>query len=423
MTILGIDVPRITADTARELAVSQKVCIRPILRRVHDRATGAEQHVAIPCGSTREARCPSCAQKARVLRMQQCSEGWHRETEPETADLEDADTGQDGDEDQAEDLDQDQDREDGSARRVRSTRRRQDAPDLPRLPIEDRTVGRAFETPDGKTYRPSMFLTVTLPSYGTVVTGSGVPRHPASYDYRRAALDALHFPKLVDRLVQNLRRCAGYRVQYFAGVEPQKRLAPHLHAAIRGTIPRAILRQVVAATYHSAVVAAASTTPVYVDRLPGVGRHRLRRPGHRRDSADLAAGPRRARRRPGREAGARAAVRVAARHARHHRPLGRGRPGHPLPDEVPDQVHRGDRHRRRCHPDPAYLAHVDRLHAEVRWLPCSPGCANWLRYGIQPDQPGPGLQPGGAARKRTTGRTSASAAAASWSPGSGPARP
>ena len=89
--------------------------------------------------------------------------------------------------------------------------RRQDAPNLPRLPLEDRTVGRVYEAPDGKTYRPSMFLTVTLPSYGPVVPGVGVPRDPESYDYRRAALDALHFPKLVDRLVQNLRRCAGYK--------------------------------------------------------------------------------------------------------------------------------------------------------------------------------------------------------------------
>lgn len=42
----------------------------------------------------------------------------------------------------------------------------------------------------------------------------------------------------------------------------------------------------------------------------------------------------------------------------------------------------------------AYQAHIDRLHEQVRWLPCSPACANWLRYGIEPDQPGPGLTPG-----------------------------
>ena len=46
---------------------------------------------------------------------------------------------------------------------------------------------------------------------------------------------------------------------------------------------------------------------------------------------------------------------------------------------------------RRCQPR---AAHIDRLHDELRYLPCSPGCANWLRYGIQPDQPGPGMRPG-----------------------------
>ncbi len=53
---------------------------------------------------------------------------------------------------------------------MRSTRRRQDAPDLPRVPLEDRTVGRVFATPDGREYRPSMFLTLTLPSYGAVTS-------------------------------------------------------------------------------------------------------------------------------------------------------------------------------------------------------------------------------------------------------------
>ncbi len=43
---------------------------------------------------------------------------------------------------------------------------------------------------------------------------------------------------------------------------------------------------------------------------------------------------------------------------------------------------------------PAYEAHIDRLHAEVRWLPCSPECSNWIRYGIEPKNPGPGLVPG-----------------------------
>jgi hypothetical protein len=49
--------------------------------------------------------------------------------------------------------------------------------------------------------------------------------------------------------------------------------------------------------------------------------------------------------------------------------------------------------------DPAYEAHIDRLHEQVRWLPCTPRCANWLRYGIQPKAAGPGLIPGRCAGK------------------------
>jgi hypothetical protein len=234
-----------------------------------------------------------------------------------------------------------------------------------------------------------MFVTLTLPSYGRV-TREGVPADPASYDYRRAALDALHFPKLVDRFWQNLRRCAGYRVQYFATVEPQRRLAPHLHAAIRGAIPRRLLLHVVAASYVQ-VWWPAFDQPVYTDRLPvwdggdycdpdtgenlptwGQALDRLAddpdaepvhvvRFGRQIDMQGIIAP----------SADADRAVRYLTKYL----------------TKAIAEAHTDDA-------DPAYLAHVDRLHAELRFLPCTPGCANWLRYGIQPDQAGPGLQPG-----------------------------
>ncbi len=138
---------------------------------------------------------------------------------------------------------------DRPARRHRSTRRRQDAPDLPRRKVSPRTVGKTYTAPDGKTFRPSMFVTLTCPSYGRV-DHDGTPVDPAAYDYDRAARDALTFAALFDRFIQNLRRYLGYDVQYFAAVEPQRRLAPHVHVAIRGTIARAELRRVLAATYH-----------------------------------------------------------------------------------------------------------------------------------------------------------------------------
>ncbi len=45
-------------------------------------------------------------------------------------------------------------------------------------------------------------------------------------------------------------------------------------------------------------------------------------------------------------------------------------------------------------PSAAREAHIDRLHEQVRWLPCSPECWNWLAYGIQPKDAADGAAPG-----------------------------
>src|SRR5699024_3541312 len=44
--------------------------------------------------------------------------------------------------------------------------------------------------------------------------------------------------------------------------------------------------------------------------------------------------------------------------------------------------------------NPRLREHLDRLTEHTRWLPCSTECANWLRYGIQPDQAAPEMTPG-----------------------------
>ena len=397
----------IAPDVLHDLAVKHGVCVRPVLSRLTDTTTGQTTVVPIPCGSTQARKCPPCAERARRLRMQQCREGWHRDDEPPTDDTDELDD--DGDElDQADELDElpdelDSDAEgnhpdpgadteaDESGRRVRSTRRRQDVPDLPRLPMQNRTTGTTFRAPNGRTYRPSMFLTLTLPSYGRVHP-DGTPRDPDSYDYPRAALDALHFPKLVDRFWQNLRRCAGYEVQYFAAIEAQRRLAPHLHAAMRGTIPRRIVRQVRAATYHQ-VWWPAHDTPVhtivpprwrpevggYVDAESGAvlptwaealdaldpdaePAHVLRF-GDQDDLQGLLAGT----------PGADRAIGYLCKYL-----------SKDIASTYADED--GD--------SPARAAHIERLTEEVRWLPCAPTCANWLRFGVQPKNAEPGMVPG-----------------------------
>ena len=42
----------------------------------------------------------------------------------------------------------------------------------------------------------------------------------------------------------------------------------------------------------------------------------------------------------------------------------------------------------------AQADHADRLADALRYEPCSPTCANWLRYGVQPKNPRAGLRPG-----------------------------
>ena len=114
---------------------------------------------------------------------------------------------------------------------------------------------------------PRRGAALTCPSYGKI-GDDGTPVEPASYDYVSAARDALHFAKLFDRFIQNLRRFLGYDVQYFATVEPQKRLAPHAHIALRGTVSRADLRQVLAATYHQVWWPSTDTVRYEGDQLP-----------------------------------------------------------------------------------------------------------------------------------------------------------
>jgi hypothetical protein len=272
-------------DSIRKIAEASGGCMRPVQLRRTDGATGQSETIMVPCGATLASICPPCAERAKSLRISQCREGWHLEDEPDPdpaapdqtqahwltlraetqvrRDKAEAAGGDTGDLDEfIAELDAEITRagvrgkviSSGDSgrlrtRRVRSTRRRQDAPELPKRKIASQTLGRVFTAPDGNSYRPSMFLTLTCDSYGKV-RDDGTPADPSTYDYTRAARDALHFSALTDRFIQNLRRALGYNTQYFGAVEPQRRLAPHLHMAIRGAVPRAVIRQVIAATYH-----------------------------------------------------------------------------------------------------------------------------------------------------------------------------
>jgi hypothetical protein len=264
-------------DVLKALAEHHGVCVRPLAIRRVDRGTGQTEVIDVPCGARLASKCKPCAERNRRLRQQQIREGWHLTDEPlppaEAPDAEvralvslrctyafereqcerAAEWDQVADLDQAiEDLDDvlagmrirghlDKPAEKKTSRRTRSTRRRKDAGELPRLPVDARTTGRVYAGNDGKTHQPSTLLTVTLDSYGEVHSGArtktgrlipcrcgelhgqrdpllGTPINPDSYDYRRAALDAVFFAATLDRFWQNLRRAAGYNVQYAGSV-------------------------------------------------------------------------------------------------------------------------------------------------------------------------------------------------------------
>src|SRR5947209_17872019 len=72
----------LSTDVVQALAEQHGVCIQPLAMRRIDTTTGRVDVVPVPCGSTRDDQCRPCADKARRLRMAQCREGWHLETEP-----------------------------------------------------------------------------------------------------------------------------------------------------------------------------------------------------------------------------------------------------------------------------------------------------------------------------------------------------
>ena len=72
----------IPTEALQELAEANGVCTRPVVHEVTDTVTGQVRMVSTRCGATLASKCVPCARRNRVLRMQQCREGWHLEEEP-----------------------------------------------------------------------------------------------------------------------------------------------------------------------------------------------------------------------------------------------------------------------------------------------------------------------------------------------------
>jgi hypothetical protein len=206
----------------------------------------------------------------------------------------------------------------------------------------------------------------------------------------RAASRALHFAPVFDRFIQNLRRFLGYHLQYFASVEPQKRLAPHVTSRYAAPSPAPICARSspppITRSWWPATDAVrfdGEELPIlhevsgnYLD--PGTGEV-LPTWDQTLDAISPADLPRHgARFGPKFDAqGMLAGSKNSARCIRY------------LTKYI-------TKHISGCHQaeDDLQRGHADRLLEALRYEPCSPACANWLRYGIQPKDVRKGLRPG-----------------------------
>src|SRR4029453_10534502 len=82
-------------EVIREAALLVGVCAHPVIARVSDIESGEVRIVPISGGSARENLFPPGAVWGRRVRIQQCREGWHLDTEPEHQLPDDADEEED----------------------------------------------------------------------------------------------------------------------------------------------------------------------------------------------------------------------------------------------------------------------------------------------------------------------------------------
>ena len=316
-------------------------------------------------------------------------------------------------------------------RRKRSTRRRQDAPDLPRRKMTARTIGRTFAG-NGRhdVYRPSTFLTLTLDSYGRV-RDDGSPVDPATLRLPPRGLGRRALPRPARPVL--------------AEPAPGRRLEHPVLRRRRTPTPPRPARPLRRPRHHSR--ARRSCGGRRRDLSPGVVATRRRRHlRRRRRAAGLGpdAGPRRPTSTPAPdwplptwaeamdvlddaldadpdrepEHVVRFGVQIdARRRPRRHR---RGGQAHRVHHQVPDQI-------RGRMPQPATPAAVEAPAPAVAKSCGSrrarPGARTGCATASNPKAPAPRCAPAVARPRCTNSTPSASAAAASSSPGTGPARP
>ena len=440
-------------DVVKDLAVEHGACVRPVQLRRTDLATGETEPVLVPCGHTLASRLPVVrrtgqepARRAVPGRLaprprtghrtrrphRRTDSGWIEKRADAQADARRRPKRRGDDITGWDELARRTRRARSTSagmrgnvlparpeRRHRSTRRRHDAPPLPKRDGRP-PHGRQDLHHAGRQDLPAvLFITLTCPSYGRV-NGRRNAGRPGRLRLHlggagRAALRrALRPVHAEPSPLLRLRRPVLRRDR---AATTARAARPHRHARHRLTrrTPRGHRRDlspgVVAVDRHACASTAATCPSGTKTRPPTSTRHR-------RSPAHLGRGARRHRRRG--RAAARRPVRRPLRRPRRARRVEGRQPVHRLPDQVPDQARRRLPPRRDRRPGaprrPARRrAPLRAVLADLREL--AP-----LRHPAQERQAQHAA--GRAARaRRTAANTSATPAAACSSPASGPARP
>ena len=263
------------------------------------------------------------------------------------------------------------------------------------MPLEDRTVGQTFTAPDGTIYRPSMFLTLTLPLLRAGHPRHGRPGRPGD----ATTTGGRRWTRCTSRSwsTGSGRTCAAAPATRCSTSPPSnpnaasprtctprsaaRSPAPLLRQVDQGDLRPGVVAVLRPARLHRPDAARCGTAATTSTRTPGSSC----RPGTQAlDQLDADPDARPAH-----------VVRFGTqtRHARHHRPLADAdRAVRYLTKYLTKVV--ADTYADPDSRDPAYRGAHRPAARRAALAALLAGCANWLRYGIQPEDAGPGLEPG-----------------------------
>ena len=248
------------------------MCPPPVISKVTDLDTSETRVVPIACGATRASKCKPCAERARKLRMPQCREGWHLDQEPDRPVPIELAAARAGSTCPALGAARRRHDDEDQGRRARAAGAVDPAPaGRPDLPGAD--DGPVHDRPGvhGAGRQGLAAVDVHHPHPARLRPGQRRGRAGRPGQLRLPARRARRHALLQAGRTGSGRTCAAAPATGSSTSPPSRASAaarPHLHAAVRGAIPRRVIRDVRAATYHQVWWPPHDRAVYDLDRLP-----------------------------------------------------------------------------------------------------------------------------------------------------------